>query len=103
MYTYDEIIANGYLVFGSELWTEIIQNLYRVLRALKIDYDRTNMKLDKLRDIFEFRDLKFVLKDGKTEAELAPYMNPNIIMLFKFIQHAHEEYQEETSKKYVKK
>ena len=29
MYTYDEVIASGYLVFGSELSSLIIQDFYR--------------------------------------------------------------------------
>lgn len=108
MYTYDEVIANGYLVFGSELSTLIIQDFYRVLHALGKNFDRTTMKMDKLHDVIYFKDLKYVLKDSKTEELLYPYMNPEIILIFKLIQQAKQSSEElsetkESSKQYIKK
>ncbi|MBQ8472255.1 MAG: hypothetical protein IJ501_01985 [Bacilli bacterium] len=104
MYTYDEVIASGYLVFGSELSSLIIQDFYRVLHALGRNFDRTTMKMDKLHDIIDFKNLKYVLKENKSEEELYPYMNPEVIMIFKMVQQAKEEFQEQTaSKQYIKK
>ena len=109
MYTYDEVIASGYLVFGSELSSLIIQDFYKVLHALGRNYDRRNMIMYKLHDVIDFKELKYVLKEGKTEIDLYPYINPEMIMIFKYIQQAREECQElcetkePSSKQYIKK
>jgi len=97
-YTYDEIIASAYLVFGEDLTTMIISMGLMALKKYGTKIKREDLKLKELKDVFEFKDYKYKLKDGYTLKSVESYLRIVLVALFEEIQkERNQEYEERCS------
>lgn len=111
MYTYDEIIANGYFVFKEKLSTNIIMT-FLAIRKKKYGekFSRNSLKLKDLKGIIEFDNPYYTLVDGRNLTDLTPYLIPELIVLFQVIDESiekgyleSENLNNQEEKEYVKK
>ena len=111
MYTYDEIIANGYFVFKEKLSTSIIMTFIAIRKKKYGErFSRDSLKLKKLKGIVEFKNPYYTLVDGKSLTSLTPYLKPELIVLFQVIDESiekgyleSEKLNNQDGKRYVKK
>lgn len=111
MYTYDEIIANGYFVFKEKLSTNVIMTFIAIRKKKYGEkFSRDSLKIRKLDGIIEFKNPYYTLVDGKSLNDLTPYLLPELIVLFQVIEESIEKgyiesqkLNNQEEKKYVKK
>jgi len=109
MYTFDEVIANGYFVFKEKLSADIIMRFIAIRKNKYGEkFSRNSLKIKKLNGIIEFKNPYYTLADGKTLIELTSFLRPELLVLFQVINESLEidcnnNLNNQEEKRYVKK
>lgn len=95
MYTYDEIVASAYFVFKEKLSKEIIMTFIAIRKNSFGEKFNHNLKLKELKNIIEFDNPYYKLKDDKKISDLMPYIKIELIVLFQAIEESLEKQSEQ--------